>query len=213
MSAATDAAAIRRPRTPTDPDAGDPRLLRDPRGPVGWAPDAPAAAVRRERGVLWTQPGPVTARDVDRRLAALGWAHALHDLLCPAMSPATSADPDNWRDDRPAWGHCAIVSVIAFDLLGGAATPDLQIVRSDARLPDGRTIGHYWVTWNGAVIDPTRLQFPAGTVIDEAGAGPRRRGHASTRSYILSHGATAARHARLLTAAPGDLGARLAFRF
>ncbi|HYF10247.1 MAG TPA: hypothetical protein VD967_01415 [Candidatus Paceibacterota bacterium] len=67
-------------------------------------------------------------------------------LIC---ARETSADPQNWSEKNPLWGHCAVVSLLAQELFGGsllrrslAGIPGLEYLRShySNRLPNGEEI-------------------------------------------------------------------------
>ena len=98
----------------------------------------------------------------------------------------TSSDPENWTPDNPAWGQCAVTSLVINDYLGG------DIVWASAVLPDGREISHYFNKINGIEIDFTRIQFPKDTIIPKG--TPKTKEFSSTRGYILSYSATQQRY-------------------
>ena len=113
----------------------------------------------------------------------------LQKKLRKAWSAATSSDPDIWSPENPAWGQCAVTACAVQDIFGG------DIVWSEAALPDGRKISHYFNRINNLEIDFTRDQFPDGTQIP-AGQ-PKTKGHPSTRDYVLSFPATQNRYVEL----------------
>ncbi len=98
----------------------------------------------------------------------------------------SSSDPENWTSDNPAWGQCAVTSLIVNDYLGG------EIVWANAILPDGRGISHYFNKINGLEKDFTRTQFPTGTTIPLG--IPKTKEFSSTREYILSYATTQQRY-------------------
>jgi len=106
--------------------------------------------------------------------------------LQQSWSRETSSDPQNWNPNNPAWGQCAVSSLIAHDYLGG------EIVWGNAILPDGRTISHYFNLVKGQEKDFTRSQFPEGTIIPEG--VPKTKGFPSTRDYVLSFPITQKRY-------------------
>ena len=113
--------------------------------------------------------------------------HSLKGALTKAWSAETSYDPPSWTQDNPAWGQCAITACIVQDKLGG------EIVGADAVLPDGQKIPHFFNKIEGRLIDLTREQFPAGTLI-KAGKPVTEGGHATTRDFILSYPETKDRY-------------------
>lgn len=41
------------------------------------------------------------------------------DLIKKSARKETSFDPENWNEDNPLRGHCAVVSLLAQDYFGG----------------------------------------------------------------------------------------------
>ena len=117
------------------------------------------------------------------------FADALDVALSFCWSADTSSDPDAWSAHNPAWGQCAVTAVVVQDLLGG------EIVWTEAVLPDGRHISHYFNLIHGAEVDLTRRQFPNGTRLSPG--VPKTKGFSSTRAYVLSHEETYRRYALL----------------
>ncbi|MBW3011844.1 hypothetical protein KY311_01545 [Candidatus Woesearchaeota archaeon] len=101
----------------------------------------------------------------------------------------TSSDPENWSSENPAWGQCAVTSLIINDYLGG------EIVWAMASLPDGREISHYFNSIDGEEKDFTRMQFPEGTRIPTG--VPKTKEFATTRDYVLSYPVTQKRYETL----------------
>jgi hypothetical protein len=97
---------------------------------------------------------------------------ALPDLLeglVESWSRETSADPDRWSEDNPAWGQCAVTALVVQEYLGGA------LFRGEVG-----PISHYWNQLpSGQLVDLTRVQFGDDARIDRV--EPR------TREYVLSH--------------------------
>lgn len=91
----------------------------------------------------------------------------------------TSADPDGWTPENPAWGQCAVTSLVVQDREGG------RLMRTTV---DG--VSHYLNKLpDGTVRDLTLHQF-GGRGYD---AAPEER----TREYVLGFPSTAARYALL----------------
>lgn len=91
----------------------------------------------------------------------------------------TSADPERWTEENPAWGQCAVTALLVQDLLGG------DLLRSTV---DG--ISHYWNRIDGFDLDLTLRQF--GPAIYDASPVVRER------EYVLSFPETKARYELLL---------------
>jgi len=113
------------------------------------------------------------------------------DLIETAVNKAwmaeTSSDPDNWTRENPAWGQCAVTAVAVNYYRGG------KIIWSEALLPDGRKISHYFnILKNGSEVDFTRSQFPEGTVIPPG--VDKTKGFPTTKDYILSNEMTRKRY-------------------
>lgn len=113
----------------------------------------------------------------------------LHRKLQAAWSVATTSDPANWTPQNPSWGQCAVTACAVQDELGG------DIVWAEAKLPDGRTISHYFNLIDGQEHDLTRDQFPAGTIIPTG--QPKTKGFPTTRDYVLSFEVTQKRYQTL----------------
>lgn len=71
-------------------------------------------------------------------------------LILVSCSKETSSDPDNWREENPLHGHCAIIAILMWRIIGGS------ILRASLENVPGyeQMRSHYW---NG---------FPDGTEID-----------------------------------------------
>lgn len=93
----------------------------------------------------------------------------------------TSADPEQWEERNPAWGQCAVTTMVLHALFGGAIKRGMV----------GR-ISHYWNEINGEDIDLTKKQFAEGSVIDPSSIEYR------TFEYLLLNDNTKLRYHRLL---------------
>ena len=103
------------------------------------------------------------------------------DILTNAFKIAWSEDTssnENWSSENSASGQCVVTACILQDYLSG------EILHTTATLLDGTTISHYFNRLNGADIDLTKQQFPAGAVFSEA--KQKTKGFDSTREYCLS---------------------------
>lgn len=103
-----------------------------------------------------------------------------------AWSAETSIDPGGWSPANPAYGQCAVTSLVVQDMLGG------ELIRSRVggvshyfnQLPDGR------------IVDLTREQFSSeAELTDVAG---------SSRGYVLAFEPTRLRYKLLLERLTGD---------
>lgn len=61
-------------------------------------------------------------------------------------------DENKWNQDNPAFGQCAVTSVIVYDYFGG-------------KICYCKHQKHYWNVIDNKEIDLTRSQFPEGTEI------------------------------------------------
>lgn len=116
----------------------------------------------------------------------------LVNLLKACWCAETSASPQEWAASNPAWGQCAVTALVVDNIFHA------RIVKCEATLPCGRTIGHYYNVVDGQAVDLTRDQFPQGTIFTKGEA--RRQGFATTREYLLSAATTRARYDRLMAA-------------
>lgn len=110
----------------------------------------------------------------------------LEIALEEAWCKETSSDPNNWSPSNPAWGQCAVTSLIAQDYFGG------EIVWTAVTLPNGHKTSHYFNLIDGEEKDFTRKQFREGTVIPKGVA--KTKGYDSTKDYILSYFKTQERY-------------------
>lgn len=96
-------------------------------------------------------------------------------LTC-AWSRQTSADPERWAPDNPAWGQCAVTALVVQDEVGG------ELLRTTV---DG--LSHYWNRLpDGSEVDLTREQFPKGAKHSQVVT--------KDREYVLSFPDTARRY-------------------
>jgi hypothetical protein len=98
----------------------------------------------------------------------------------------SSSDSENWTPGNPAWGQCAVTSLVVNDYLGG------EIVWANAVLPDGEEISHYFNKIDDVEKDFTRVQFPESTIIPQG--IPKTKEFSSTRDYVLSYPITQQRY-------------------
>jgi len=110
----------------------------------------------------------------------------LEVALKNSWSKETTSDPDNWSQNNPSWGQCAVTSLVINDYIGG------EIVWTQAKLPDGTEISHYLNKIGNKELDLTRNQFPEGTITSEG--IPKTKGFPTTRDYILSFDKTLKRY-------------------
>jgi len=78
----------------------------------------------------------------------------------------TSDDPEEWTEENPARGQCAVTSLLVRDLLGG------EILIAGV-IRDGRRVERH--AWNrlpsGLALDLTRSQFRAGETFEQPSVG------------------------------------------
>jgi len=105
--------------------------------------------------------------------------NTLEKALQKSWSKETSYRPNEWSDVNPSFGQCAITALIVNDYFGG------DIVWSEALLPSGQKISHFFNMINGQEVDLTRSQFPDGTIIPKG--IEVKKDFASTRDYLMSY--------------------------
>ena len=103
----------------------------------------------------------------------------LKKVLLKSWSKETSYFPIEWSELNPSFGQCAVTALIVNDYFGG------DIVWSEALLPNGEKISHFFNRINDEEIDLTRSQFPKGTIVPRG--IEKKINFASTREYLLSH--------------------------
>ena len=122
----------------------------------------------------------------------------LIDQLLPALrrswSRETSAGATLWTPENPAWGQCAVTSLVVQDYFGGdivwaVATPPEEIE------PGVKDYSHYFNLIGGKELDLTREQFPTGTHIPRG--IPKPKSFSTTREYLLSNENTKSRYVTL----------------
>ena len=103
----------------------------------------------------------------------------LLDAIRCSWGRDTSYEPDVWSLDNPAWGQCAVTSLVIQDYFGGNLL----------RVTDGHAT-HYWNRVDGVDIDLTLMQFPS---------TPTWTSPAEfvDREYVLSWSETRVRYDRL----------------
>ena len=123
----------------------------------------------------------------------------LEKRLEQAWCKETSSDPNNWTAGNPAWGQCAVTSLVVNDYLGG------RLIWASASLPDGSESSHYFnETATGQIVDLTKRQFPQGTIIPQG--IDKKKQYDSTREYVLSFEQTRNRYELLKEKISGDAG-------
>lgn len=113
----------------------------------------------------------------------------LEEIIRKCWCKETSADMQNWTEENPAWGQCAVTALVVNDYFGG------KLLWAEAELPDGIKISHYFNEINGYQVDFTSCQFPEETLIpkgiDKTGEFP------TTRDRVLSFEPTKQRYSLL----------------
>lgn len=120
----------------------------------------------------------------------------LFKLLELCWSRDTSADPDDWTRENPAWGQCAVTALVVQDFLGGG------ILRASLEDVGGYEYmrSHYWNRLpSGAQLDLSQRQFDR-LAYDKIPPGEPR-----TREYLLSNEETRNRFTRLRLAIEAEL--------
>lgn len=103
-----------------------------------------------------------------------------------AWTRETSSSPERWSEENRALGQCAVTAAWLSETFGG------DVLNSVATPPHGPAESHYLNLINGQFIDLTKRQFPVGTQFSEP--APKLGQFATTREYVLSYEATAARY-------------------
>jgi len=84
-----------------------------------------------------------------------------------AWTATTTYCPEGWYDQDPAWGQCAVTSVLIAETFGG------ELLQGRALPPSGIRTSHYWNRIDGVPVDLTWRQFPVGTTLSEERAATR----------------------------------------
>ncbi|EET90455.1 MAG: hypothetical protein LVQ97_03025 [Candidatus Micrarchaeales archaeon] len=108
----------------------------------------------------------------------------LYDNISEAWSAETSADPERWSRDNPAWGQCAITAAVVYDHFGG------RILRTEVRGVEGVSSHYYNQLPDGRFVDFTKQQFDSGATFENE--------QERTKEYIISYPKTKERYDLLL---------------
>jgi len=97
----------------------------------------------------------------------------------------TSATPDNWVEENPTLGHCAVISLLAQEIFGG------ELLRASLEGTEfAYAKSHYWnLLPDGTEVDFSAPQFE--------GRRPYLIGEVRAREYLLSNGQTKLRYEML----------------
>jgi deoxycytidylate deaminase len=117
----------------------------------------------------------------------------------------TSADPEHWASENPAWGQCAVTALALDDFLGGFIAKILRFDISGSKYPEIATMrSHYLNVVRGPTrSDLTKSQF---FDIDEYIELVRNKdGEDRTREYLLSNEKTRERYVKLRMAVAREL--------
>lgn len=110
--------------------------------------------------------------------------HILTEALQRSWCRETSSVPDEWSEQNPARGQCAVTALIVQDMLGGILLR--TVIQGEShyfnQLPDGEN------------VDLTLQQFE-----DPFIDGAKFECEERSREYVLSFLPTLARYSRLLT--------------
>jgi len=94
----------------------------------------------------------------------------------------TSATPEQWSQENPTLGHCAVVALLAQDIFGGDL---LRASLEGTEFAYARS--HYWNRLaDGSEVDFTEPQFQ--------GRRPQLEGEVRTREHVLSNEQTKLRY-------------------
>jgi hypothetical protein len=119
----------------------------------------------------------------------------LESLFLDTWSKDTSADPDNWTPQNPAWGQCAVTALIVQNVLGG------NFIRLDlTRHPDPKVAAmgsHYFNATPFGDFDLTKSQFTDQNAYERSLEDSQCL-QVRTREYLLSNPNTKRRYDLLL---------------
>lgn len=82
--------------------------------------------------------------------------NVIQKVILVSCSKETSADPENWTENNPLHGHCAIIAILVHEGCGG------NLLRASLESVKGyeQMRSHYWnLLPNGAEIDLSSGQF------------------------------------------------------
>lgn len=130
--------------------------------------------------------------------------HAIED----AWQRETSADPDGWDEDNPAYGQCAVTALVVQDMMGGDIVWRDAVVDKPGDLEDyfeeDEHVSHYFNQIDGETVDLTQQQFPEATEYrqDEDAVDAKLEqddgdDFDTLRDYVLSYDPTRERYATL----------------
>jgi len=112
--------------------------------------------------------------------------NTLEQAIRNSWDETTTSYPDDWTEDNPAYGQCAVTALVVQDYMGG------ELVWANVTLPDGGTESHYLNLIDGKEIDLTKKQFPEGS--DIPNGVPKTKEFPTTKDYVLSYQITQDRY-------------------
>jgi len=111
-------------------------------------------------------------------------------ILQKSWCKETSSDSDNWTEDNPAWGQCAITTVLIQEMFGG------EILHSFV-YSKGKDYSHYYnVLPDNSIIDITAIQFDKRAYFDSY---DEPNPNIDIKNYILSYPETLERYKLLVS--------------
>lgn len=117
----------------------------------------------------------------------------LFQAILRSWARDTSADPENWTSDNPAWGQCAVTALTVQDFLGG------ELIRVDLTTHNNPKVAamrsHYFNRIGEAEQDISSSQF--GDINRFYQFKSSQEVSVRDRSYLLGHKDIVARYTRL----------------
>jgi len=142
---------------------GDDVVIREGTGSVAELIDAVAARANAKRLVAADGSWERALADEPGTNVGATTLTELEAAIRAAWSLETSDDPDEWSEENPARGQCAVTSLLVRELLGG------EILVANVLLDGKRLERHAWNRLpSGVAIDLTREQFRRGETLGEA---------------------------------------------
>lgn len=137
----------------------------------------------------------------------------LETAIEDAWDASTSADPDAWDEDNPAYGQCAVTALVVQDMMGGEIRWRDAVIEDpdekDGYFEEDEHVSHYFNEVDGEQVDLTREQFPETTdYVEDTEAVEEKLDSIegdTLREYVLDYEPTVQRYRELKTAVFEDL--------
>ena len=131
------------------------------------------------------------------------FAERLEEALVNSWTRTTSSDPENWDEENPAYGQCAVTAAVVQDYLGGRIEWRKILIEDNSEFEDyfdeEERVSHYINRIDGHNMDFTEEQFPYdhSVLFIPEEYHEKMEGFERVRDYLLFNDSTYRRYAAL----------------